>query len=451
MARRRSKAPQKPLDGPTIGPDSKGRFHLTIPETEKRLLFHGGLPQEEVRVRRGRRGRRGEQGDLLQVLAPSSLRREPPCRHFGVCGGCTMQHVSESEALRIKSEPHYDTLRRFFPKADYEPPVMSPLRFAYRTKVELTFLQQRDGTTTLGFHKRGKFDKGVDLGRCWLSPLPASLLSNLKRWMAEHEFSGWNPRTHEGNLRYLLYRNSSTTQDSLVAIVVNGASSPNQLAMDQLVALLKAESVSGALLLEQSSIAGAVKPDQIRHLYGRQTLVEKLGDLEFELGWQSFFQVNPPAYQKLLDTMTQWRTTPPGERVLDLFCGVGSIGLSLYQSGDQLTGVELVEQAVVDARKNAERNGIPAHFEVRSAEDWDNFETDLLIIDPPRAGCHPKLVRLLSERAPANELFYVSCNPHRLSEELEQLSTRYRLVRAQAFDFFPQTHHCELLLHFLRH
>lgn len=450
VSKRRGKKKSPPVIGVAGGPDRKGRFYLPLEPSQKRLLFYGGLPGETVEVRRGRRGRRGEQGDLLQVIAPSHHRREAPCRHFGVCGGCTLQHLPEQEALRLKSEPHYQELKNFYPQAQLWPPVCSPGSFAYRSKVELTFLQQPDGTTTLGFHKRGKFDRGVDVGRCWLTPLKPGLLSDIREWMEKRGFKGWNPKTHEGNLRYLVYRYSFHSRNDLLALVVNQSSAPGQDDLDAFVRLLKSNGVGGALVVEQTSVAGAVVPEVVRPLYGAQTLIEKLGELEFELGWQSFFQVNPPAYERLLDTIRKWRITPPGGRVLDLFCGVGTIGLSLCGPKDRLTGVELVEQAVADARKNATRNGREANFEVRSAEDWADFDTDLLIIDPPRSGCHPKLVTLLSEKAPARELFYVSCNPFKLSEELPMLSRRYELIQACAFDFFPQTHHCELLLQFVR-
>lgn len=449
MASRSSrKRPSVPIVDRALGPDKKGRFWLPLPNSDKKLYFYGGIPGEVSRVRRGKRGRRGEQGDLLEVLEPSPLRREAVCRHFGVCGGCTMQHLPEQEALLLKADPHYRTLSALEPAATLHPPVSSPVSWEYRTKIELTFLRDFDDQTTVGFLRRGRFDRGVDLGKCWLSPLKPKTVSELRDWMIRHELKGWNPRRSEGELRYFLYRHSSCTDHDLAALVVNAELEWKAGCREELIEILQRSEVSGALLIRQSSVAGAVVPDAVEPLYGRQTLLERLGSFTFDLGWNSFFQINPLAYQRMLETMASWRRTETGKRILDLFCGVGSIGLSLYRPGDRLLGVELVEQAVVDARGNAIRNGIPACFEQRSAEDWDRFETDLLILDPPRAGCHPRLISLLQQSAPAQELFYVSCNPHQLAEELPALSTRYRLLQAQAFDFFPQTHHLELLLHF---
>ena len=411
-------------------------------------MFHSGLPGEEVLVRRGKRGRRGEQGDLLMVNVPHPDRREARCAHFGVCGGCTLQQVPEDIALEIKTVELYQKLHTACPEAVAHPPVASPSPFAYRTKIELSFLRETDGKTKLGFHRRGRFDKLVDLGSCWLSSLPASTVAAVRRWFQRHGLVGWDGRNGGGDLRYLLYRKSSSNQDDLVALVMQTTATLTDEARADLVTTLESAGIRGALLIWQSSVAGAIVAESEEILFGPQSWTERLGDLEFELSWRSFYQVNPPAYLCLLDTMRHWRQTPTGGRILDLFCGVGSIGLYLYQPGDRLTGVEVVPQAVLDARSSAARNGIEAQFEAMPAEDWEQLETDLLLLDPPRSGCHPKLLKLLRERPPSQELFYISCNPHRLMEELEDLTASYELLAYQAFDFFPQTHHVELLLHF---
>jgi 23S rRNA (uracil1939-C5)-methyltransferase len=445
-----SKKKRPPVAGVADGPDKKGRHFVDLPNSGKPLLFHSGIRGEQVKVRRGKRGRRGEQGDLLEVLEPADCRREAQCIHFGVCGGCTMQQIDEASALELKTRPHYDMLRAVFPEAVFELPIASPQAFAYRTKVELSFMSTRAGEETLGFHRRGRFDRGVDIGRCWLTPLSTELVQSLRVWRDRYGFKGWDPRDNSGDLRYFVYRHASCSNQDLAALVVNSDSVISSRAVDELRALLQKNNVSGAVLVKQSSVAGAVVPETVEPLFGDLVLKDQVGNLVFELGWNSFFQVNPRAYEKLLAAMRLWRRTPAGGQLLDLFCGVGSIGLSLYRPGDKLLGIESVEQAVVDARANADRNRIEATFEHRSAESVLNFQTDLLILDPPRSGCHPKLLKRLREKAPAKELFYVSCNPHRLKEELEDLQVRYRLTRVQAFDFFPQTHHVEMLLHFLR-
>lgn len=431
-----------------MGPDKKGRFWIELPGSGRPLNFHSGIPGETVRARRGKRGRRGEQGDLLEIEVAHPERRPVVCSHFGVCGGCTMQQMPEELALRVKTDPLYAELRERYPQAVAHTPVASPADFAYRTKVELSFLRETDGVTRLGFHRRGRFDKLVDVHRCWLTALPATTIASLREWAHRYDLKGWDGRHGGGDLRYLLYRRSSSSGEDLLALVVQTTANLTETARQELVQRLQQAGIRGAILLWQSVVTGAVVPEREEPLYGPQSWTEKLGELEFELNWRSFYQVNPPAYQRLLDTMKAWRQTPNGGRVLDLFCGVGSIGLYLAQPGDALTGVELVEQAVLDARASARRNGIEARFEAMPAEEWSALETDLLLLDPPRSGCHPKLLKLLRERSPSQEMFYISCNPHRLMEELDDLDVSYELLAYQAFDFFPQTHHVELLLHF---
>ena len=359
-----------------------------------------------------------------------------------------MQQMPEEHALEVKTSPLYAQLAERFPEAAAHPPVGSPTAFAYRTKVELSFLRESDGVTRLGFHRRGRFDKLVDVHRCWLTALPATTIASLREWAHRYDLKGWDGRHGGGDLRYLLYRRSSSSNQDLLALVVQTTADLTAEARQELIDRLQRAGIRGALLLWQSVVTGAVVPEREEPLYGPQSWTEKLGELEFELNWRSFYQVNPPAYLRLLDTMKAWRQTPTGGRLLDLFCGVGSIGLYLARPGDSLTGVELVEQAVLDARVSASRNGIEARFEAMPAENWSHLETDLLLLDPPRSGCHPKLLKLLRERPPSKELFYISCNPHRLMEELDDLDASYELLAYQAFDFFPQTHHVELLLHF---
>lgn len=448
MSKRKDRAPLPPVEATTLGPDRKGRFHLEIEPGGKTLSFYSGVPGELVKVRRGRRSRRGEQGDILEVIEPHVLRREVRCRHFAVCGGCTMQQMPEEEVLKAKSSNVMAKLAELAPLAKAHPPVPSPQSFFYRNKVELSFLCEADGQTRLGFHRRGRFDKVLDIERCWLSALSPQVIATIRSWASVHQLKGWDTYQGKGDLRFLLYRRSSTSGHDLLALVLDDGVVLSPETRGDLVKRLAATGLKGARLLWQTSPAQAIVPDREESLFGPQSINEYLGPLEFQLSWKSFFQVNPSAYLRLLETMKAWRRTPPGARLLDLFCGVGSIGLYLKHPEDELTGVELVEEAVADARRCALHHGIRARFEAMPCESWTTIETDLLLLDPPRAGCHPKLLSVLAQRAPSKELFYVSCNPYRLLEELPDFLRSYRLLGYQAFDFFPQTHHVEFLLHF---
>ena len=175
-------------------------------------------------------------------------------------------------------------------------------------------------------------------------------------------------------------------------------------------------------------------------LAGKAEIQEKVNDLEFSLGWRSFFQSNPPAYAHMLRTARQW--VGHQEKILDLYCGVGSIGLSLEGN---LIGVEAVPQAIEHAKLNAARLGRSAEFYCANSEDWPSLECSLLILDPPRSGCHPKMIERVVNEGP-EKLLYISCNCQRFIEEYATLQKAYRLVQAQLYDFFPHTPHIETLM-----
>lgn len=391
------------------------------------VALFGTLPQDTVDVLVAKRRKGTHPGWTSRVLAPAAARVEPRCPHFAACGGCTLQHVSYSTQLKLKAAPVEQGLAAA--GCLIEPGCPAPAPFYYRSKVELSF----DPSGRLGFNRRRRFDQVVDVQECFLAP-PGNraILAAVRRWA--HGRPGWNPRTHTGHLRYFVLRRSSATAEWLAVLVTAPGEPPAELAAE-----LSALDATGVLWVEQTSVAGAIVPEREHLLAGRGQIVEKLGELEFHLSWRSFFQSNPPAYRKLLDTARAW--LGPTRRLLDLYCGIGTIGL--YLAPHQLVGVEAVEPAVEDARRNAERNGRTAEFICAPAESWTNFDCDVLVLDPPRSGCHPKVLQRVEAEGPATVL-YISCNPERLLTELNALPS-YRPVRAQVFDFFPQTRHIECL------
>lgn len=368
-------------------------------------------------------------GWLLSVQEPDPDRVEPPCPHYGLCGGCTRQHLSYPAALELKAE----AVHRAVPAETVLPPVGSPSPWFYRTKVELSF----GAAGQLGFMRKGRWDQVVPVETCWIGPSSnPAVLRATRAWAGRHQLPGWDPRAQSGLLRWLVLRQSSTSGDWLAVLVAQGE--VPQAA--ELAARLTELGASGVLLGVQSALAGAVKPDRVDLLAGQDRLEERLGGLTFELGWRSFYQANPPAYLRLLETARSW--VGRVDRLLDLYCGIGTIGLFLEPA--RLVGVESVPEAIENAIQNARRNGREGTFQVAASEDWEELDCDLLVLDPPRSGCHPRLIKRLAENGP-ERILYVSCNPGRLVEEMQTLSSRYRLERIQCFDFFPQTPHVEAM------
>ncbi len=419
--------PPKPLRRETLSIDSLAHGEALAAVDVNRAAFFGGAPGDRVQALLAKRRKGVHPGWIVLVEAPGP-RVEPRCPHFAACGGCTLQHLDYAEQVRLKAVPLEVGWRAR--GAEVLPAVPAPSPYYYRSKVELSF----DANGHLGFYRRRRFDQVVDVEECFLAPsFNRRVLGIVREWARGKP--GWNPRTHEGHLRYLVLRESTATRQWLAVIVTAPGEPPQDLA-DRLLD----EGATGVVWVEQTSVAGAIVPEREHLLAGRGWIEEGLGDLRFELSWRSFFQSNPPAYLAMLDEARRWVGRP--ERLLDLFCGIGTIGL--YLNPHHLVGVESVEPAVLDARRNAERNGRQGEFHVAQAQDFPHLECDWLVLDPPRSGCHPKLVKRVNAEGPAHVL-YISCNPERLSAELDEL-TNYRVKRARLYDFFPQTRHIEGLL-----
>lgn len=400
------------------------------------LELFGPLPDEQIEIQLGSRRNLW----LQQVLEPHPKRREARCLHFGPCGGCTLQHLDEETQLELKARRIY---RQLPETCEVLPALASPQPFHYRTKVEFSFNRQE-----LGFHRRGCFDKVVSVDRCWIAP-PAhyQALALTRAWMRDHQLSGWDARAQVGDLRYLLLRQASNEEPNpgewLLLLVTRTGLDP-ELIQDWK-RRLEPAGAQGLFWVEQSSTAGAIVPEQEHLLHGQERIEQKLGPLTFRLGWRSFFQSNPPAYRLLLDQLKEWLLPLKPESLLDLYCGIGSIGLYVAPADCRLVGVESVEPAIEDARRCAAEMGRAAEFHVCPSENWTEWAGfSAAIVDPPRSGCHPRMLERLVAEGPA-EVFYISCNPDRFVAELAQLKSAYRLEKAVACDFFPQTGHVELL------
>ncbi len=428
----------------------KGRGRCVVPAStirpSKSFDLANAYPGEQVQVLVGQR----RNAWLLRVLEPHAGRREAVCSHFGSCGGCTFLNLQYATQLELKWQPIFNRLFSISPNSQYHQPVGSPRELHYRTKLEFTFAPDAAGKTEIGFHWTGRFDRVVDLQTCYLSPaVQSALLRTTREWAKAQGLSAYHPRRHEGELRYLVLRHSSCSTQWLATLVTSPAVQPEQI--QDWVERVSALGPVGLIWARQESSAGAVKPDSEELVFGQPKIEEYLGDLRFEVGWRSFYQANPLAYRLLLDQAREWGGLTAGKRLIDLFCGVGTVGLYLQNGLDglRLTGVEEVEPAVLDARSAASANGKTADFHCSLAQDWSDFDCDLLVLDPPRSGCHPKLIQSLVETGP-QKILYISCNPEAFARELSVLSSSYQMTQVQAFDFFPQTRHIELLAELVR-
>lgn len=390
-------------------------------------------PNETTRCLVGGRKKGARECWLQEVTQPGLGRVEPRCPHFGLCGGCALQHLSQSTQLALKTQTIVNKLRQAAGDFRLLAPVAAANQWYYRSKIELSFIKD-----DLGFNKRGYFDHAINVQECFIGPCGnREILQTVRRWAREHRYSGWSPRENSGYLRYLVIRRSSYSGQFLVAIVTT--TPPDEQPLHELAQELAALGATGVIHAVHNSPSAAINVESSSLLYGQSTITEKLGPLSFDLHWRSFFQSNPPAFYTMLQEVKSW--IEPGQRLLDLYCGVGTIGLSL---GGQLTGVEFIPEAIENAKANAAKAGIDnAQFFCGCSEDWPSLDCDVLILDPPRSGIHPKLVKRLPSEGP-ERILYISCNPARFIDEYEVLKTRYKIDRVRMFDFFPHTPHVEM-------
>lgn len=433
----------------------------------------GALPGETVRALPLRTRRQYDRMRLLEIVSPSPDRVAPLCSHTALCGGCSLQTLRYERQLEAKAEQVRQLLERVGGVRIEEPhaPIGSPLLTGYRNKMEFTFSphawtlerpsdeerSRRDErpAPALGLHVPGRYDAVFDLIDCVLSPPPFLRAVEVTRAFAhERRLAAYRSREDDGLLRHLVLRAGANTGELLIAIVVRTLDdSLGELAKRLTLAVPE---LVGVVAIVNRTTATVARGDQELLLSGRPYFRERLAGLEFELSAQSFFQTNTRGAEALVQALA--RMAPDdGGRLLDLYCGAGTLGLTLASRAREVLGVEQIESAVDDARRTAERNGITnAEFVRADVESWVREPAarpqhfDCVVIDPPRAGLHPKaLTGLIALGAP--RVLYVSCNPSTLARDTATLiAAGYRAAELQIVDLFPHTAHVESIVRFER-
>jgi 23S rRNA (uracil1939-C5)-methyltransferase len=425
--------------------------------------LRGALPGDRVLARVQRRRRDRIDAHALERLSASPDRVAPVCRHTADCGGCSFQELSYARQL---VELHALASRQLAP-LDLAgaglslPPVRgAERRFGYRNKMDFTFASKRwkeredDGRRedfALGLHARGRHDKGLDVLQCELmfaGGLP--ILETVRERALALELEPWDLELHTGFLRHLVLRRGQRTGELLVDLVTSADDAPGFAELCR--AVLDRHPEVTTLVQNVTTRLSTVAVGEREHvLHGPGVIHEELGGRRFRLSANSFFQTNTEQAEVLVARAAEFLR--PGRVLWDLYCGTGTFGLCLAERFERVVGIELVESAVRDARVNAELNAVEhAAFhvgdaaalladEARRAADLPS--PDAAVVDPPRAGLHPKVVAALVEHGPP-QLLYVSCNLKSAARDLPPLlAAGYRLVGVECVDLFPHTPHLE--------
>ncbi len=411
------------------------------------VFVTGAVPGDRVRAVVTKRKRAYAEARTLEVVAPSPERVDPVAPGHP---GAAWQVLPYERQLQIKAEQVEDALRRIGRLDGFtaEPIVPAEDRWRYRNKLEYSFGRDpaAPGGIVCGFHKPGSWEEvvGVDDDRLASEGVNAAR-ERVLGWAREQGLDALDRRSGEGFLRNLVVREGRRTGELQVRLVT-GAGGPD-LDWETLTA---AAQVDGLFWTPVSGEAETTAGGETTHLSGASTLREVLGDLDFRVSPEAFFQTNTVMAERLYAIAVEYAALQGYERVYDLFCGIGTIALTMAARAGEVWGLEVVPEAVGDAIANARRNQLQtAHFfagDVRLAlrELVERAgRPEVLVVDPPRAGLSPKVVRRVIEAAP-KRIVYVSCNPTTLAPNAAQLTEAgYRLTRVRPVDMFPQTHHVE--------
>jgi 23S rRNA (uracil1939-C5)-methyltransferase len=400
-------------------------------------------------------------GRLTEIIEPSSARIEPACRYTNDCGGCSLQAMGYQDQLAWKQKMIADKLVRI---GGLEAPVVhetigmeNPLR--YRNKAQFPV-----GEAAIGFYK-AKSHHVVDCSECLIQSRAAEAVAQaLRDYMRTDHISAYDEETGKGLIRHLIVKTAFGTGEVMAILVINGKGLPNgeKLAymMDDAISEIVPDPETGVEYSLESVILNINKKktseimgDECITLAGKATILEQVGELSFEISPKSFYQVNPVQMVKLYDKALEYAALTGTETVLDLYCGVGTIGLYCASKAQRVIGIESVKSAALDANRNAVINGIVnAEFICGKAEEElpkllkEGITADVVILDPPRAGCDSALLDAVVEAEP-KRIVYVSCDPATLSRDVKILGEKgYRFVEAQPVDMFPQTGHVEAII-----
>ena len=415
------------------------------------VFVEGGLIQDKVKVRINKSKKNYAVGDIVEIIEKSPFRVDRICSDdLKDCGGCQIQELDYNKQLELKTNEVKQVISRIGKLENVEIHetigMQSPCR--YRNKAQFP-IQNINGSTAIGFYKKKSHDV-IPTDMCVIQhDINDKIINIIKTYIQAYNVSIYNETTHTGVLRHLVTKVGFTTNEVMVVLVANGTNLPH---LNELASVLK-ENILGfktLVLNVNKAKTNVILGKENKVIYGNGKINDYIGDLVFEISPLSFFQVNPVQTEVLYNKALEYAELKENDTVFDIYCGIGSISLFLAQKATKVYGIEIVEDAIKDAKINAKLNNLNnVEFYVGKAEEVvpkmysEGKTANVVVVDPPRKGCDEKVLDTIVSMKP-DRVVYVSCNPSTLARDLAYLDERgYKCVEIQPVDMFPHTMHVE--------
>lgn len=428
------------------------------------IFVKGVVPGDVVDIQITHRSRNFREAKPIAFKKYSENRAEPQCQHFGICGGCVWQNLPYNLQLKYKQQQVEDAFTHIakIPIPEVSAILPSEKQYFYRNKLEFTFASCRWLTENemevpdsekqlqgLGFHIPGRFDKVLDLQKCLLQDDPSNQIRlAAKQYAIDHNLQFFNLKSQVGFLRNILIRTSLSGEVMVIMVFNDGDEKQRNQMMDYLCEQFpQITSMNYFINTKRNSDYS----DLESHCYrGKDHIIELLGDLKFKVQPKSFYQTNSKQAYNLYSVAKDFAALTGSETVYDLYTGTGTIANFVARNAKKVVGIEYIAEAIEDAKVNSKLNNIDnTAFYAGDMKDVltqdfinQNGSPDVMIIDPPRAGMHPDVVKTILNAAP-EKIVYVSCNPATQARDAALLHELYDVIKIQPVDMFPQTHHVE--------
>lgn len=443
----------------------------TLAKVDDLVIFlNNAVPGDVVDIQVYKKKRNYVEGKAIKFHKYSEKRVEPFCEHFGTCGGCKWQFLSYEDQLGYKAKQVKDNLERLakIELPEFEPILGAPKTTYYRNKLEYTFSNKRWFTEEeiakeedldqdgLGFHVPGRFDKVLDINHCYLQADPSNQIRlAVGAYAKKHGLTFFDIRDQHGLLRNLIIRTSSTGE-VMVIVVFFQEEEENRIGLMQHLAD-EFPQITSLLYVINGKANDTIFDQDVITFKGNDHMLEAMTDfqnpskkIQFKVGPKSFYQTNSEQAENLYQITAKFAKIQANQTVYDLYTGTGTIANYVAKSAKKVVGVEYVPEAIEDAKHNSELNGITnTSFYAGDMKDVltadfvaKNGKADVIITDPPRAGMHPSVIERMLEMNP-ERIVYVSCNPATQARDLQALDVKYKVLKVQAVDMFPHTHHIE--------